>query len=57
MKCIIRPDIIKDGYLVRIGDEWVASEEIFQYRWIDNQFQILFNDEWKNADSVDFTFL
>lgn len=57
MKCIIRPDIIKDGYLVSIGDHWVASEEIFEYRWIDNQFQILFDDKWNNAESIDFTFL
>ena len=56
MTCIIRPDIIASDYMVRIGDHWVSSEEIFTYRWIDDQFQILFENEWCNADSVDFQF-
>lgn len=54
--CSVRPELVNMGLSIPVGDTYIQNGQ-YQYRWIDDdEFQILLNDVWVDADSIDFIF-
>lgn len=62
-KAKVRQDLINNGLSVPIGPYNYGGEELLEYRWIeaedgiDELFEVLFKDQWLQADSIDFDFV
>lgn len=50
----IRKDLLVTGTPVKVGNSSYNSPERLECRWENNQFQVLHNKVWKNADRTDF---
>lgn len=55
-KCYIRKDIISQGLSVPVGDININTNGALKYRWVDDDFYILYNNKWHLAESIDFEF-
>lgn len=54
--CSVRPELVNMVLSIPVGDTYIQNGQ-YQYRWIDDdEFQILLNDVWVDADSIDFIF-
>lgn len=53
--CSVRPDLIEKEELIPVGNTYIKDGQ-YQYRWLDDEFQILLNNTWLNAYSIDFIF-
>ena len=58
--CIVRPDIIEKELSVPLGEHGKSYGKNYplQYRWTEivEEFQVLYEGEWLNAESIDFDF-
>lgn len=55
---VIRKDLIKDELGVPIGNEYYFESTPLKYRWLsDTDFQVLFNNKWQSAESIDWDFV
>lgn len=55
LECSVRQDLIDAGIFVPVGDSFI-EKGTYQYRYNNEDFQVLVNGEWLNAESIDFTF-
>lgn len=58
--CTIRGDLVEQGLMVEIQDGIrISGNASYRYRWTGDdkdQFQIIYNEEWMDAESIDFDF-
>lgn len=58
LTCTIRKDLIDADLSVPIGDTYLHTSEPIPYRWLSDEdgFQVLHNNKWHDAYSIDFDF-
>lgn len=56
LTCTIRPDLLKNGLGVPVGDVYYFDSDPIPYRWIGEIFQVLILGVWLTACSIDFEF-
>lgn len=63
--CTIRKDLLEQGLSVSIGNNFVNTEDVFGYRWVNAEgqedkdgdvFQVRYLGMWQEAQSIDFDF-
>ena len=60
-KCVIRKDL-EDELLIPVWHgkkltKFINPTEPIEYRWIANNFMVMWENEWYSAYSIDFDFL
>jgi hypothetical protein len=55
LMCKVRPDLIDKKIGIPVGDTFIGKGE-YEYRWMQDQFQINVNGYWLDAYSTDFIF-
>ncbi len=57
--CIVRKDLQKQNLRVPIGIWYYSGSYPLPYRWLkdDEGFQVFYNSQWQDAESIDFDFL
>jgi|GEM_PF-2573895 hypothetical protein len=60
-KCVIRKDLEGTALIPiwQLGKEtkYINPTEPIEYRWIANNFMVMWENEWYSAYSIDFDFL
>lgn len=66
MLAIIRKDLFIEGIGVPVGDTYYFGEQALDFRWLNEQFdrvdnedkfQVFFNENWRDALSIDWDFV
>jgi hypothetical protein len=52
----IRKDLQESNLAVHVGKLYYLDSEPLPYRWIGEEFQVLIDDKWETADSVEWEF-
>ena len=56
MKCKIRKDLRDREIHVPVGNLHIYTEEVLEYKWEGENFKVLWEGVWENANSIDFEF-
>lgn len=54
--CKVRSDLRRSELSVCIGSLYYGGNARMKYRWIDEQFQVFYLNQWMDAESIDFEF-
>lgn len=52
----VRKELIDDDLGVPVGDYMYSEKAPLPYRWVDNDFQVLYLGKWRDANSIDWNF-
>ncbi len=54
----VRPDLLKQGLAVPIGEVYYGCEKPLPFRWLDDDegFEVYYCGEWVSAQSIDWEF-
>ncbi len=54
----VRPDILRCGMAVPVGNDYYSGKQPLPYRWLDDDeaFEIFYDGAWVEAQSIDWEF-